>query len=151
MKTILYLLAASLLAAQNAAPASASWEKAAALRAGRTVRVQTGAERYDGTLVSVSDSALALRLPSGSEVSVNRQEIQRIAVPKSSHRMRNTIIGSAVGVAVGVVIYGTLGAWFRNEGNESTEYMLAVPIAIGTGIGAALPSGGMKTIYDARP
>jgi hypothetical protein len=151
MQSIGYLLALILCSTQLAmAAADAAWTAVAALTPGQTVRVQTATERHDGVLASVSDSAVTLTPKLGGTVSVDRTNVQRVYVRKGSHRVRNTIIGAAVGVGVGAVIYGTLGSWFRNEGHESTEYMLAVPIAVGTGIGAALPSGGMHKIYDAR-
>jgi hypothetical protein len=87
----------------------------------------------------------------GGTVAVSRGDVQRVYVRTKSHRARNAIIGTAIGVAAGAVLYGTLGSWFRNEGREDTGWMLAVPIGVGAGVSAALPTGTMRKIYDARP
>jgi hypothetical protein len=134
------------LSARDAEPGEPPWDKVAALTPGQTVRVLTAADRHEGVVVSVSDSGITLQ-----DVTVRRNEIRRVYVRKPSHRARNAIIGTAVGVAVGAVIYGTLGTLFRNEGSDDTAYMMAMPIAIGAGVGAALPTGRMHRIYDARP
>jgi hypothetical protein len=128
----------------------ADWTRVTALRAGETVRIETASGKQTGRFISASDEAVRFTSGGGLEVSVARSEAKRVYVQSQSRRVRNTIIGAAVGVAVGAVIYGTLGTLFRNEGDEQTGYMLALPIAAGTAVGAALPTGSMKKVYDAK-
>lgn len=127
----------------------ADWTRVTELSANVIVRVETATGKQIGTLLSASDEALRFTTTEGTDVSVGRTEIRKVYVRTKSHRVRNAIIGTAVGVAVGAVIYGTLGALFRNEGRDDTALMLAVPIGIGSAVGAALPTGSMKKVYDA--
>lgn len=127
----------------------ADWTRVTELPANAIVRVETATGKQIGTLLSVSDEAMRFTTKEGTDLSVGRPEIRKVYVRTKSHRVRNAIIGTAAGVAVGAVIYGTLGVLFRNEGREDTAYMLAVPIGIGSAVGAALPTGSMKKIYDA--
>ena len=127
----------------------ADWTRVSNLRAGEKVRVETTSAKQTGTLVSVDADAVRLTSGDGAQVSVPRADIQRVYARSKSNRVRNTIIGAAVGVAVGAVVYGTLGSLFRNEGREDTAFMLAVPIGVGTAVGAAMPTGSLKKVYDA--
>lgn len=127
----------------------ADWTRVTELPANAIVRVETATRKQTGTLLSTSDEALRFTTKEGTEYSVGRTEIQKVYARTKSHRVRNAIIGAAVGVAVGAVIYGTLGGLLRNEGRDDTAYILAVPIGIGSAVGAALPTGSMKKIYDA--
>lgn len=115
-----------------------SWESVAALTAGSRIRVESAHEKRNGTMVSVSGDALTCHDGESGNVTVPRSEVRRVYLQSSSRRLRNTVIGTAIGVAAGAVLYGTLGRLFRNEGQES-GYLFAVPIAAGAGIGAAMP------------
>ena len=137
------------VACLHSALLGADWTRVAELPANAVVRVETATGKQTGTLLSVSDEVLRFTTKEGTDVSVGRAEIRKVHVRTKSHRVRNAIIGTAVGVAVGAVIYGTLGALFRNEGRDDTALMLAVPIGIGSAVGAALPTGSMKKVYDA--
>ena len=128
----------------------ADWARVIALRAGEPVRVETASGKQTGHFVAATDDTLRFAANGGAEISVARPEVKSVYARSKSHRVRNTIIGAAIGVAAGAVIYGTLGALFRNETNDETGYMLAVPIAVGTAVGAALPTGSMKKIYDVK-
>jgi hypothetical protein len=150
MKIGFILLAALLFASGEAQSAANAWDAVSALTPGQQVRIHTGSERHEGTLSAVSENGLTLTPASGQAVTLSRSEVQRVYIRTKSHRVRTTIIGTAVGVAAGVVLYGTLGSWFRNEGRDDTAWMLGVPIGIGAGVSAALPTGGMRKIYDAH-
>lgn len=129
---------------------AADWSRVAALRPGEKVRVHAATSKQTGTLGLVTNDAIRFNSKDGGEVTVPRSEVTRVYVQSRSHRLRNTIIGAAVGVATGVVLYGTLGAMFRNEGNDDTGQMLGVPIAVGAAVAAAMPTGTMKKIYDVK-
>lgn len=127
-----------------------TWNKVQALKPGEEVRVQTAQGKQIGVLIQTDDGALRFRPRDGAEISVPKEQVQRVWVRSKSKRLRNTLIGAGVGVAVGAVLYGTLGALFRNEGHES-DGMFVVPILAGTAVGGLLPTGGMKLVYHAAP
>ena len=144
MKTIifaLFLLKTTLFCAD--------WKPVSAVSAGTKVRVETAAVKQTGTLLSVSDQSIQIATDKG-ELSIARADIERVYVSTKGHRVRNTIIGAAIGAAAGVTLYSTLGSWFRNEGRDDTAGMLVAPIGVGTAVGAALPTGRMKKIYDVK-
>jgi hypothetical protein len=125
------------------------WDKVQALKPGQEIRVETAQGKQMGLLVEAGSAALRFQPQGGAEISVVSADVQRVYVRKKSNRLRNTLIGAGVGVAVGAVVYGTLGTLFRNETGDE-PMLLVAPILIGTGVGAALPSGGMKLVYDAK-
>jgi hypothetical protein len=151
MKPSVFPVLAFLLAEAVAAGASDSWTALLALSPGEHVRVQTASERHEGTLTGKSATGITITPATGGPVAVERADVQRVFVRTKSHRLRNAIIGTAIGVAAGAVLYGTLGSWFRNEGRDDTSWMLAAPIGIGAGVSAALPTGAMRKIYEKRP
>jgi hypothetical protein len=109
------------------------------------VRVETVTQRQTGHVVSVSDDSIRL-----DSTSVPRSEITRVYAQSASQRKRNTIIGAAIGVGIGIAMYATLGRLLGNEGAEGTELLAIVPAAAGAAIGAAVPTGRMKKVYDAN-
>ena len=145
MKTIMNV--AILAAFCTGSQFAASWESVIAAPAGLKVRVETSQAKQTGTLVEATSDAVIIRTGSTGQVSIARADIRRVYAQTRSNRLRNTLIGLGVGVAVGAVLYGTIGQVFRSEGAESGGF-LAAPVAIGAAVGVALPTGGMKRIYD---
>jgi hypothetical protein len=138
MKLLTVLLCTALLSAQD------PWSNVQAIPAGSQVRVETATHKPTGDVVSVSDDSIRL-----GSITVPRSEVMRVYLKSTSHRKRNTIIGAAIGVGVGIALYATLGRLLGNEGAEGTEALAIVPAAAGAAIGAAIP-GGMKKVYDAN-
>ena len=143
-----FLLLTVCLSAAHAAPKT--WDNIRAIAPGHAIRVHTAAEKQTGTFIAVDETTLRLKTSAGNEVSVPRSEITRVYSQSRSHRRRNFIIGAVIGVAVGAIAYGTLGTLLENEGAEDTATLLFVPIAIGGAVGAAVPTGRMKVMYDAK-
>jgi hypothetical protein len=139
MKLLLILLCAALTYAQD------PWERVQSIPAGRQVRVETATQKHTGELVSVSSDAVRV-----AAMTVPRSEVTRVYARSTSHRKRNAIIGTAIGVGIGIGVYATLGLLLRNEGGEGTEILLIAPSAAGAAIGAAMPTGRMKKVYDAN-
>jgi hypothetical protein len=139
MKLLMMFLCAILLDAQD------PWLQVQAIPAGHRVRVETVTQRQTGHVVSISDDSIRL-----DSTSVPRSEITRVYAQSASHRKRNTIIGAAIGVGIGIAMYATLGRLLGNEGAEGTELLAIVPAAAGAAIGAAVPTGRMKKVYDAN-
>jgi hypothetical protein len=139
MKLLLMVLCAGLLNAQD------PWARVQSIPAGQQVRVETATQKHSGKLVTVSSDSVRL-----DAITVPRSEVTRVYARSASHRKRNAIIGTAIGVGVGIAVYATLGLLLRNEGAEGTEVLLVTPAAAGAAIGAAMPTGRMKKVYDVK-
>jgi hypothetical protein len=128
-----------------------SWDGLRGLTAGERVVVQvTDGQEQKGLFRAVSADALTLGSDSG-EISIEKARIQRVKVRSTGRRVRNLLIGAAIGVAVGAVTDQTLGTYFRNESGQSSGARAATylaPIGIFGGIGAALPA--YRTVYRNR-
>jgi len=153
MMIIFLILTTALLAAPKYACSQefSLWQGLEALESGHKIRVETAKGKQTGTLVRLSDDAITFHSGRVGEVTIPRSEVTRVFAQSDSHRVRNTVIGLAVGAAIGAVLYGTIGQLFRNEGAESAGF-LGVPIGVGTAIGAALPAHSMVVVYrTAKP
>ena len=131
--------------------AAQSWDGLKQLRPGDKIRVLeiAGAE-HKGVFSAVSAQAITLRTDSG-ELSVERSRVRRIQVRSSTRRIRNLAIGAGIGVAVGVTVDQTLGAYLRNEAGESSgtrAVTYIAPIGLFGGIAAAFPA--YRAVYRTR-
>jgi hypothetical protein len=126
-----------------------SWDEVRSLKPGDHVKVRdaTG-EEQKGELRAVSPETITIS-DGGVERTIARTSIRRVQVRSGSRRVRNALIGAAIGVAVAVTVDQTLGAYLRNESNTSGRGIIyAAPIGLGSGIGAALPA--YRTVYRVR-
>ena len=123
-----------------------SWDDLRGLHSGDHVKVlEMSGQEHKGEFRSVSTSAITI-LTSTGENTVERAQIKRVQVPSAARRVRNAIIGAAIGVAAGVTVDQTLGVRLRNEGNSTGRALMYVgPIALFGGISAALPA--YRTVY----
>ena len=149
MKQLINLALALTACVWIAKAADKTWDSIRAIPQGHNIRVHTGGQKQTGTFVDVDESTLRFKTAAGAEVTVPRSEVTRIYSQSRSHRGRNFLIGTVVGVAVGAVFYGTFGRMLENEGAEAGG-VLFVPIAVGSAVGAALPTGTMKLVYDPK-
>ena len=103
------------------------------------------AERYMVTADTIS-------LASGTgTVTIEKARVRRVQVRSGSRRVRNAIIGAAIGVAVEVVIDQTVGAYVRNETGETTGARAGTylaPVALFGGLGCAFPA--YRTVYRVK-
>ena len=51
-------------------------------------------------------------------MAIERTRVRRVQVKSASRRVRNIVIGAAIGLAVGLVADQTLGTYLRNEAGE---------------------------------
>ncbi len=137
----LLLIALASVGLALAAPASKSWESLGSLNPGAPIQVVTGGRTESGEFVSSSTESLTIRTPHGEE-RFPRQDVVRVVSRRQSVRIRNVLIGAGIGAAVGLVTDQTLGTYLRNESNpeNARALMWTLPIALGGGIGAVLPS-----------
>lgn len=126
-----------------------SWDGLRGLTPGYKIRVLTDAgQEHNGSFKAVSNDAISLETRKG-EVAIERPRVRRIQLRSNERRIRNAVIGAAVGVGIGVVVDQTLGKLLRNESGDSGRAITyAVPIALLGGVAALLP--GYKTIYRAH-
>ena len=128
-----------------------SWETLRGLKSGDLVKVQdTSGREHSGAFRTVSADTISLVSGQG-EVAIDKTKVRMVKVRASGRRLRNLLIGAAIGVAVGATADNTLGTYFRNESGETSAARAVTyiaPIAIFGGIGAALPA--YRTVYQAR-
>ncbi len=132
-----------------------SWENLQQLRAGQKIEVvDTSLKKHKGTFLSFSEEAISLRVKK-EEVGVQREDVFRVSLREKSKRLRNVLIGLAIGAGAGVAAAEIsvraaqpIGR-FRGE-YRSIAYVVLVPVGlgVGAGIGAAFP--GYQTIYRAK-
>ncbi|MBE0656657.1 MAG: hypothetical protein IH602_03150 [Bryobacteraceae bacterium] len=99
-----------------------------------------------GGFESFSADSIVIRVESAAVV-IPKSEVVRITVLERGHRLRNTVIGTAAGGALGVLI-GHLATTRWNGGREG---VLAASAIVGMGGGAALgaTTPGHPTVYRA--
>lgn len=148
------LLAAILAptAAAQHAKAIENWANLNQLVKGAEIRVTlvTGATQR-GFLQSVTPESLTINAAT-SQPTVSRQDIRRVALKRSGHRGRNTLIGLAIGTGAGLAVGAAVdaqagpGNWLPNAGKVVFSPLGAL---IGTVVGVALPTGGWHDVYRA--
>jgi hypothetical protein len=141
---------AALLFILPAAAQTGNWQAVEALPEGTAVQVQVPAGSTHGQLGVVSETDLTLNLKGGQRMFA-REDIRQVSVRKPGHRGRNALIGLAIGAGAGTAL--ALAAASGGGGLFKAHAIPPVvggPAALGTMIGAALPSGGWTAVYKAR-
>ena len=125
------------------------WSNLQQLRIGQEIEVvDTNLKKHKGTFLSLSEEAISLRVGK-DKVAVKRPNVFRVSSREHSKRLRNTLIGLAIGGGIGVAV----GAIGDARSGESGEHVGAAVFGllgsgIGAGLGAALPSH--QTIYKVK-
>ena len=86
-----------------------------------------------------------MRLRTGE---IAKTDVRRVVNLSRNHRLRNALIGAAIGVVGGVILDKTAGLRFIDEGTNISGALYGASIGIGTGIGALIPSH--PVIYRSR-
>jgi hypothetical protein len=150
-----------LWAAQPQSPPSgeSDWSSLQQLRVGQKIEVvDTNLKKLKGTFLSFSEEAISLRVGK-DEVGVQRPNVLRVSLRGKSKRLRNALIGMAIGAGAGVAaieICAQASSRFSfspclGQDFRAVAYAILVPVggAAGAGIGAAFPPG-YQTIYRAE-
>ena len=128
-----------------------NWDALRGLKAGDAVKVvDTDGRQHKGTFRAVSADAISLET-NKTQMSIERSRVRRVQIRSGSRQLRNALIGAGIGVATGVVVDQTLGAYIRNEYNEDAgarAITYIAPIGLFAAIGGARPA--YRTVYDAR-
>jgi hypothetical protein len=143
------LLPLLVLAAAGKAPVS-NWESVQMLAPGTEVRFAAGtAKVVDGTLVSVTDTTLLILSVGAGQQPIEKTRIASISVKKQGHRLRNTVIGLGVGLAVGAVEGVAIGSCKTCKLDQSTlGYAMGGGAFWGAAVGAGWRTGGWRHVYE---
>jgi hypothetical protein len=116
-----------------------SWASLNGLQPGQNITVvDSSSKKHSGTLISVTDTAIAFRTNSG-EQSIERTEVRNVKLLKKS-RSRNTLIGGAVGGAIGAGTGAAIAA-ATYQACPSTSSFCLDPISKGQGVGLGALGG----------
>jgi hypothetical protein len=128
----------------------AGWEEVRAIPAAHKVQIHVRkGEPAKGAFVSASDTAVLVRNKLG-ERSIARDQIRKVEIADPSRRLRNGLVGTAIGVGVGLAIGWAVCPYCANEGHG--DLYTGPGAAIGAGVGAAagfLPPP-YRTIYKSK-
>jgi len=122
--------------------ASAQWDNLNKLQAGQKIQVvEVNSKKDSGTFLSVSDQTVSLRGKSGQQT-IQRQDIARVTLMENKHRLRNALIGGAVGAGTGAGI--SAAAWeprgFAGGRGTGAAFGAAVGFVGGAIVGVLWPS-----------
>ena len=141
----LLLLAATVAAQTNAS----SWNTVEALAAGTDVRILNGSRTVSGKIEGVTDETIVVNSGKGQET-FKQQDVMRVSVKKTGHRMRNALIGLGVGAGVGVGVGAAADANCTGlcfGGNFGKAIFTPLGAVAGVLVGALIPTGGWREIY----
>jgi hypothetical protein len=154
-KYVLFLtLILSLFGAAAGAPlraANSEWDDLAILKPGQQIRVEMNdAKTYQGAFQALNDEGITLRQPAG-EQTIARKDILRVDAYSGgrNHRLRNTIIGVAVGASLATTLV-LINHSPRNHWFPSTAWVWPVFVGPCAGLGAELPTAGWHEVYRAH-
>jgi len=112
----------------------ASWANLGGLQAGQKIQiVDMNSKKHSGTFVNVSDTAISYQEAAG-ERTIQKQDVRSVKLMENKHRLRNTLIGGAVGAGAGA------GIGAATDHSCSSQGLCIHPIGKGgaAGIGAVV-------------
>ena len=134
-------------------PSDSSWENLRQLRAGQQIQVvEMSLRSQDGSFLRLSDEAISLRVKD-REVSIPREEVLRVSLRGGHRRLRNVLLGMAVGGGIGLAV-GAAQDRKYDCNDPSSDYCYhkfsggVIGLGIGAAGGAVLPAG-PRTLYRA--
>ena len=123
-----------------------SWDNLQQLRAGAKIRVvDADMKTHEGTFLNYSPDAMSLRVATGDE-GIRRESVVRVVSLERTTRLRNALIGAAVGGGAGLAVGGSLSAaiW---DGNAPDVLALGLLVGAAVGAGAGSAFARYRTIY----
>lgn len=108
-----------------------------------------GGKTITGRFVSANDAAIVVRSRSRSQ-HLSRQDVRTVRVPDPGRRVRNGLIWTGAGGAVGLVIGVAICPGCANEGasGKFTVPLSAAGLGLGAAIGFLRPA--YRTVYETR-
>ena len=126
----------------------APWDSVRQIQANTKTSVTRKSGAVKGMFVSANEEAIVLRASSG-EVSIPRSEVKRVKVADPSRRVRNGLIGVAIGAAAGIGIGFGVCPGCANEGHGGKYVGPGVAIGAGAGAVAGFLPTAYRTVYKA--
>jgi hypothetical protein len=133
------------------------WGNLNTLQADEKIQVvEMNSKTVSGRFSNVSDVAISLQAEGGQQT-IQRRDVRSVKLVKHQHRLRNTLIGAAVGAGAGAGI-GTVGHHQGSMQNpngtfikpaQGAEIGAVIGLVGGAVVGALVPSH--KTIYLVKP
>jgi hypothetical protein len=129
-----------------------SWANLSTLYTGQKIQiVEKDSKKHSGTFVTFNETAILYQDTAG-EQTIPKEAVRRVKLMQNRHRLRNTLIGAAVGVGAGAGIGAA--SYQKPSCNNSMAFCLGgiggrgIPtaigatlgLAVGTVVGALLPS-----------
>jgi hypothetical protein len=131
-----------------------SWDNLKQLQAGQKIEVvDMNLKSVKGTFTSFSGEAISLQTKQ-DQVTVARADVLRVSDREHSKRLRNALLGGAIGAGIGLAAeeVGTRRAQpisaYRGEYRAIGLILVPIGAGAGAGLGAACPS--FRTIYRAE-
>lgn len=127
-----------------------SWDNLKELRKGQKIQVvQMDWKSVQGTFLEYSDTGISLAAKTGV-ATLAREDVLRVTLQEHSKRLRNALIGAAIGAGAGVAIGAATvdsGPQESGEGNLGKTLFGLIGAGAGGGVGAAIAS--RPTVYRA--
>lgn len=139
-------------------PDNANWNNLKQLAPGDEIKiVLKNMKSYKGKFQTLSDEGIAVRLGKRSQTFA-RQDVFRVSTKGKSHRLRNTLIGAAIGAGAGLGfgqwVDGTADCGFICFASSDAGKKIFTPsfAVVGAIVGAALPARRWRwrDLYRAR-
>jgi hypothetical protein len=152
MRTLLFLICVLGLPSVSRAQSNpASWENLHTLQPGEWIQLlETNSTKVSGTFLNVSDEAISFQ-EKARQAMVQRPDVRSVMLRTNEHRLRNTLLGAAIGfgagAAIGAATYHepTPGLSFGSFRGLNASVGALFGVVGGTVVGALWPSH--KTIY----
>jgi hypothetical protein len=149
--TTLFLLAISTDLAQGEDRGLHAWSNLNRLAKGQRIEVvDTKLKTHRGEYGGAGTDDLTIQTASGPLV-MNRDAVFRVSLQERSRRLRNTLLGAAIGGGAALGIGVIADRRFSNEGRDHLAKTVLTPIGLGVGAGLGATAGGFETIYRADP
>lgn len=131
----------------------ANWDNLKGLAPGEEIKIAVKQGKSEaGTLRGMTEDGIVLRLGSENR-SFDRQSISAVYAKHEGNRARHALIGALAGAGVGLAIGAVADARDRNQWLlPSPGKIVFTPAGaiVGVAVGALLPSGNWRKIYEAH-
>jgi hypothetical protein len=131
-----------------------AWDNLKQLRVGQKIEVlDMNLKSVKGTFSSFSGKAISLQTKQ-DQVTVARADVLRVSDREHSKRLRNALLGGAIGAGIGLAAeeVGTRRAQpiSKYRGEYRAIGLILVPIGAGAGVGLGAACPSFRTIYRAQ-
>jgi hypothetical protein len=124
------------------------WSSVQSISRDTQVKVRTTSADVSGAFSSASADSIVVRTDSG-ERAIQRSDVRQVKMRSRSRRIRNGVLGTAIGVGAGIGLGIAICPGCSGEGKPLK--FIGPFVAVGVGIGAAAGFGphAYQTVYKA--